>query len=73
MNRSGFTFKADCPVPGCDRSVPRSKLMCGPCWGAVPPETQRRVYRTWQRWQRTRSDDAFEEYNDARTEAIEAV
>ena len=66
-------FRPHCPVPGCDRSVGKGKLMCGPCWGAVDHATQRRVYRTLARYQRTHSDEAFAAYNDARTDAIEAV
>lgn len=66
-------FKAPCPINGCDRSVGRGKLMCGPCWGAVPADIQRRVYRTWRAWLKTRSDEAFGAYDEARTDAIEAV
>lgn len=65
--------RRDCPIPGCDRAVGNGKLMCGPDWSAVPPELQRRVYRTWRAWLAKRSDANFEAYNDARTEAIEAV
>lgn len=36
-----------CPRRGCTRRVPPQKLMCSPCWAAVPGDIGREVYRAW--------------------------
>jgi len=67
-------YRPACPVPNCDRTVSKGKLMCPGHWGAVPPEIQREVYRTWRAYRRDLGDpDRFEAYDAARTAAIEAV
>lgn len=68
-----MTFRPTCPVPDCNRTVSKGKLMCPRCWGAVPPNLQRSVYRTWRAWQRLGTDEAFADYHMAREVAIEAV
>lgn len=68
-----MTYRPGCPIPSCNRTVSRGKLMCPRCWGAVPPHLQREVYRTWRAWQRDNTDAAFAAYDHARTAALEAV
>lgn len=67
-------LNAKCPGPGCTRKPGRGKLMCGPCWGAVPPDVQRRVHVTYRAWLRELGNaDVMREYRDACAAAIEAV
>lgn len=40
-------MNGDCPT-GCGRNVRVGHLMCGPCWGEVPPHLKRDVLRTWR-------------------------
>lgn len=62
-----------CPT-GCGRRVKRGHLMCGPCWGAVPRELQRDVYRTFRAWRSCPGDpDRFLAYEQAREAAIASI
>lgn len=63
-----------CPIPNCTRPVGKHKLLCAPCWSAVPPDLQRRVHRTYRAWLGHMGDaDLMREYQDAKTAAIQAV
>lgn len=67
-------LRQPCPVPACNGAVGTGNLMCGPCWGAVPPDLQKRVHRTFRAWMRSMGDaDLMRAYKDAAAVAIEAV
>lgn len=38
----------DCAVPGCNRQVPASKLMCRDHWFAVPASLRSGINATWR-------------------------
>lgn len=59
----------DCPIDGCDKSVPSHILMCKKHWSQVPRDLQREVYRTYARGMGV----ASEEYAEARSAAVAEV
>lgn len=67
-----------CPT-GCGRNVAPGKLLCPACWGRVPRDVQREVYRTWREYRGTRVTDVMglastrAAYREARDKAIGAV
>ena len=62
----------DCPT-GCGRSVGVGHLMCATCWRLVPKHLQVAVWRSWRAYRRDSSDEHFEAYDQARTDAIGAI
>lgn len=70
--------RMSCPA-GCGRSVAPGKLLCRPCWGEVPRDVQREVYRTWREYRDTPVHHAVQlasaraAYREARDKAIGAV
>lgn len=62
----------DCPV-GCGRQRQPRHLMCTPCWRRVPHFLKREVHRTWKEVERTSEQDAYDEYDRIRNEAIASV
>jgi hypothetical protein len=39
---------ARCPVPGCDETIDRTRLMCRRHWYRIPRRLRDRVWRTWR-------------------------
>lgn len=69
-----MTGQLTCAVPNCPRKRSPRMLMCGPCWGSVPPDLQKRVHRTYGAWMRKMGDThLLLQYRAAAKEAIEAV
>jgi hypothetical protein len=38
----------DCPNPACDRTKPRDKAFCLPCWRQIPHAVQELVYASYR-------------------------
>lgn len=67
-------YRKACPVPGCARTVSEGKLMCPKDWGAVPPDLQKAVHRTWRAWRRDLGNaELMQAYREASDAAIGAV
>lgn len=64
---------APCPIEGCTRKPGVGKLMCGPHWGAVPPDLQRAVYAALRVYRAGRGADRFDALRAAQAAAIESV
>jgi hypothetical protein len=65
-------MQQECPVDGCEKSIPLDKLMCPTHWRQVPRDLQGEVYAAWRR--RVRGDDgAMERHQAAKDAAIHAV
>lgn len=64
-----------CTAPDCERPIQDRFLMCPAHWKRVPPDLQKRVYRTWLRLTRDPyPNDAKEaEYEAARAAAIASL
>jgi hypothetical protein len=45
---SGWPGGGQCPVPGCDEQIDRSRLMCRRDWYAIPRPLRDRVWATWR-------------------------
>lgn len=58
----------NCPA-GCGRNVQAGKLLCGPCWSAVPRFLQQEVLRTWRAYQKAHRERVGLGGNDAIREA----
>ena len=64
-----------CPVPGCQTTVERGKLMCRPHWFSASAPTRKAVNKTWREMNdRTLEPEqrrmAIGAYRDARDRAI---
>ncbi len=42
------THTHKCDAPGCDRIIPRGKLMCGEHWFALPAPLRRAINENWR-------------------------
>lgn len=69
--------RRECPVQvtvgTCGGYTAPGQLMCRFHWRKVPPGLRNDVWRTWGRWNEAHSDEAWTEYAQARTAALEAV
>ena len=67
-----------CEYPGCAATTSRELFMCSVHWRAVPPDLQRKVYRTWRnRRAALRNPTTYEEakraHEEAKREALLAI
>lgn len=61
-----------CPVPGCPRPRPASKMLCLVCWRRVSKPTQSAVYKAWRAYSRAAGNGADPEvFRAARTAYFE--
>lgn len=66
-------MRKKCERPGCIRTTKQSYLMCGTCWHMVPEHVQTEVWRTWNVYRRTATEESMMAYYVARQEAFAAV
>lgn len=38
----------ECPNPACQRTKPKDKAFCLPCWRSIPLDVQRQVYASYR-------------------------
>jgi hypothetical protein len=61
-----------CPIDHCDQPRKSNQLMCKSHWYKVPKELRDKIWRLARKmW--NGDDDAYQEWSDARDEAIHAV
>lgn len=48
MGASRSINQNECPNPACERSKPRDKAFCLPCWRDIPIDVQKQIYNSYR-------------------------